>query len=67
MEFQFYFLHSVKAQIQVGGGEWSASHPCCFTPRERAHGTHWIGCWAGPRASLDHTEKWKALTPSACS
>jgi len=30
------------------GGEWSGSHP-----RERAPVTHWIGGWAGPRASLD--------------
>jgi hypothetical protein len=25
------------------GGEWSASCPSCFTPRERPPGTHWIG------------------------
>jgi hypothetical protein len=35
------------------GGDWSASHPCCFTPRERAPGTHGIGCWVGPRAIVD--------------
>jgi hypothetical protein len=39
------------------GGEWSASLPCRFTPRERAPGTHWIGGWLGPRASLDDVEK----------
>jgi len=24
------------------GGEWSAAHYSCFTPRERSPGTHWI-------------------------
>jgi len=29
------------------GGEWSASRPIRFTPRERTPGTHWIGAvWA---------------------
>jgi hypothetical protein len=32
----------------LGGREWSASHPCLFTP-----GTHWVGGWVGPRAGLD--------------
>jgi hypothetical protein len=44
------------------GGELSASHPCPFTPRERAPSTHWIGGWMGPRASLDDAEKRKLLT-----
>jgi hypothetical protein len=25
-------------------------------PREMAPGTHWIGCWVGPRAGLDTVE-----------
>jgi hypothetical protein len=29
----------------LDGGEWSASLPDRFTPRERAFGTHWIGGW----------------------
>jgi len=28
----------------LGGGEWSASCPTCFTLGERAPGTHWIVC-----------------------
>jgi hypothetical protein len=32
----------------LGGGEWSASRPGCFTQWERAPGTHWIGGWLGP-------------------
>jgi hypothetical protein len=43
-------------------GEWSASRPGCFTARERAPGTHWIGGWVGPRAGLDGVEKRKFLT-----
>jgi hypothetical protein len=37
----------------LGGGEWSVSFPGCFTPWERAPGTHWRGGWVGPRASLN--------------
>jgi hypothetical protein len=38
--------HSLTSALH--GGEWSASRTGCFTPRERAPGTHWIG-WVGPR------------------
>jgi hypothetical protein len=43
--------HSLTSALD--GGEWSASRPGSFTPRERAPGTHWIGGWVGPRAVLD--------------
>jgi hypothetical protein len=33
----------------LAGGEWSASRSGRFTPVERAHFTHWIGGWVGPR------------------
>jgi hypothetical protein len=36
--------------------------PGRFTLGERAPGTHWIGGWVGPRASLDGAEKRKFLT-----
>jgi hypothetical protein len=39
------------------GGEWSASRPARFTPRERGPGTHWIGGWVDPRACLDVEER----------
>jgi hypothetical protein len=45
------FLTSVLA-----GGEWSASCPCHFTPRERAPSTHWIGGWVGPKVGLDNVK-----------
>jgi hypothetical protein len=32
----------------LDGGEQSASHLGCFTPRERAPGSHWIEDWVGP-------------------
>jgi hypothetical protein len=36
----------------LDGGEWSASRPSRFTPKERAAGTHWIGARVGPRAYI---------------
>jgi hypothetical protein len=42
--------------LALDGGEWSALHPCHFTPF-----THWIGGWVGPRAGLDAVEKRKIL------
>jgi hypothetical protein len=46
----------------LAGGEWSASGPGCFTPKEKASGTHWIGGWVDPRAGLDTAENRKFLT-----
>jgi hypothetical protein len=40
-------------------GEWSASRPGRFTPRESAPCTHWIEGWVGPRVGLDAMEKRK--------
>jgi hypothetical protein len=44
-------------------GEWSASCPSHFTPRERAPGTHRIRGWVGPRAILDTVVKSKIFSP----
>jgi hypothetical protein len=44
----------ISAQV---GGEWSASPLGCFSPGERAPGTHWTGDWVSPRAGLDDVEK----------
>jgi hypothetical protein len=44
-------------------GEWSASHPRCFTPRESVPGTHWTGGWVGPSAILDTAVKRKIPSP----
>jgi hypothetical protein len=43
----------IGATLALYGGEWSASRPGRFTPREGTHGTHWKGGWVGPRAILD--------------
>jgi hypothetical protein len=43
------------------GGEWSASRPGRSTPRDRAPGTHWIGGWVGPSASLTTWRKFLTL------
>jgi hypothetical protein len=68
--------HAMKAYWRSGGiapcildlgtrlGEWSASRPGRFTPRERAPDTHWIGRWVGPRTVLDTVVKRKI--PSNC-
>jgi hypothetical protein len=46
----------------LAGGEWSASRPGHFTLGERAPGTHCIGGWVDPRASLDDVKNRKFLT-----
>jgi hypothetical protein len=33
-----------------------SSCPGRFTPAERVNGTHWLGGWVGPTASLDDME-----------
>jgi hypothetical protein len=43
------------------GGEWSASCPSHFAPREGAPSTHWIGSWVSPRAGLDDMKRRKIL------
>jgi hypothetical protein len=47
----------------LDGGEWSASRPSRFIPRERAPGTHWIGGWVGHRAVVDAVVKRKFPSP----
>jgi hypothetical protein len=46
----------------LAGGEWSASHPGRFNPRERASDTNWIGGCIDPTAGLDDVKKRKFLT-----
>jgi hypothetical protein len=53
--------HSLISALD--GGEWSASRPGRFTPRERAPGTLWIGGLVGPRAVLDAVVKRKIPSP----
>jgi hypothetical protein len=55
------YIHIFLTSALVGG-EWSTSRPGCFTPGERAPGTHWIGGWVDLRAGLDYLEKRKLLT-----
>jgi hypothetical protein len=56
-EWRYISTHSLTSAVD--GGEWSASRPNRFTPRERASGTHWIGGWVDPRAVLDVVVKRK--------
>jgi hypothetical protein len=57
--------HIMKAYLTsaLDGGEWSASRPGHFTPRERAPGTRWIGGWVGPRAVMDAVVRRKIPSP----
>jgi hypothetical protein len=54
--------HSLTSALD--GGDWSASRPGRFTPRERTPGTHWIGGWVGRRTVLDAVVKRKFPVPS---
>jgi hypothetical protein len=60
-EWTYSSTHSVTSALD--GGEWSASRPGRFTPRERAPGTHWIGGWVGSRAVVDAVMKRKIPSP----
>jgi hypothetical protein len=55
LEWKYSSTHSLTSALD--GGEWSASRPGRFTPRERAPRAHWIGGWVGPRAVLDAVVK----------
>jgi hypothetical protein len=47
----------------LDGGKWSVPLPGCFTARERASGTHWMGGWIGLRATLGAVVKGKIPSP----
>jgi hypothetical protein len=56
-EWRYSSTHSLTSALD--GGEWSASRPGRFTPRERTPRTHCIEGWVGPRAILDAVVKRK--------
>jgi hypothetical protein len=56
-EWRYSSTHSLTSALD--GGEWSASRPGHFTPKERAPGTHWIGGWVGSRTVLEAVMKRK--------
>jgi hypothetical protein len=48
--------------LALVGGEWSASRPGRFKPREEVPGAaRWIGGWVGPIAGLDDEDRRKFL------
>jgi hypothetical protein len=59
-KWRYSCTHSLTSALDVG--EWSASRPGCFIPRERASGTHWIGGWVDPTV-LDAVVKRKIPSP----
>jgi hypothetical protein len=60
-EWRHSSTHS--STLALDGGEWLASRPGRFTPRERAPGTQWTGGWVDPRAVLDAVVKRKIPSP----
>jgi hypothetical protein len=60
-EWRYSSTHTLTSAVD--GGDWSASRPGRFTPRERAPIIHWIGGWVGLRAALGAVVKRKI--PSA--
>jgi hypothetical protein len=60
-EWRYSSTQSLTSALD--GGEWSASRPGRFTPRERDPGTHLIGDWVGPRDILDVVVKRKIPSP----
>jgi hypothetical protein len=60
-KWRYSYTHSLTPALD--GGEWSASRPSRFTPRERAPGTNWIGSCVDPRAGLDAVVKRKFPSP----
>jgi hypothetical protein len=60
-EWMYSSIHSLTSALD--GGEWSASRPHHFTPRETAPGTHWIGGRVEIRAVLDAVVKRKIPSP----
>jgi hypothetical protein len=60
-EWRYSSTHSLTSALD--GGEWSASRPSRFTPREGVPATRWIGGWLGSRASLDMVSKRKIPSP----
>jgi hypothetical protein len=57
------YIH-VFLTSELVGGEWSASRPGRFTPRERAPGTHWIGGQVGPQSQSGQHGEEKILDPT---
>jgi hypothetical protein len=55
-------MHSLTSALD--GGEWSASRPGRFTPKEGVPGTHWIGSWVGPRVVLKAVVRRKIPSPA---
>jgi hypothetical protein len=47
----------------LDGGEWSASRPSRFSPREGNFDIYWIGDWLDYRAVLNDEEYKKNLFP----
>jgi hypothetical protein len=60
-EWRCSSIHSLTSALD--GGEWSASRPGRFTPKERDRCTYSMGARVGPRAVLDAVVKREIFSP----
>jgi hypothetical protein len=60
-EWRYRSTNSLTSALERG--EWSASRPGRFTPRDRTPVTRWIVSWVGARAGLDTISKKKSPSP----
>jgi hypothetical protein len=63
-EWRYTSTYSLTSALV--GGEWSASRPGRFTPRERTPSTYWIGGWVGHVRYSNSTSVF-GVTPVFCS
>jgi hypothetical protein len=54
-------MHSLTSALD--GGEWSASRPGHFTPRERALGIDWLRRLGGPQSQSGRSGEKKNFQP----
>jgi len=56
-EWRYSSTHSLTSALD--GGEWPASFPDCFNPKERPPGVHWIRVWVGHRSRFGRGDEEK--------
>jgi hypothetical protein len=57
----YWWSIGIAPRSELDGDKWSASRPGSFSPREKVAGTHWIGCWVGPRSGGEMRNAYELL------